>query len=70
MHIITDIEEAQRALDDMVADVTADMGEDAADAGFADLVRSAMIDCTHEVAVELQRRNLGFPLGDEEDTFR
>jgi len=53
------IEEAQMALRTAEMDVEADMGEDAVEAGFSDIVHSIAGLCSPEVGKELLRRNLG-----------
>lgn len=50
------IDEAFDALESAEEDVRADMGEDAVDAGYADIVEAIAFDCTPEVRAELMRR--------------
>jgi len=52
------IEEAQHALETAAHDVRADMGENALEAGWGDLVRTIGDCCPSAVALELERRNL------------
>lgn len=49
-------EEARVALETAVSDVSADMGEEAVDACWSDLVRHIADDCSTEVRSELLRR--------------
>lgn len=63
----TTYEAAKDALDEMYFDVEADMGQELADAGYADLVRSVARESTPDVARELMRCELGFPLDDDEE---
>lgn len=51
-------EEARTALETAVHDVEADLGKDAVDQGWRDLVMGIAADCTPDVADELIRRNL------------
>jgi hypothetical protein len=50
------IEEAMNALHTAEMDVAADMGEEAVEAGYSDLVHSIALLCSGEVADELFRR--------------
>jgi hypothetical protein len=50
------IDKALAALAVAEDDVRADMGEDAVDAGYADIVEAIAFDCTPIVRVELMRR--------------
>jgi hypothetical protein len=50
------IEKAFAALESAEEDVRADMGEDAVEAGYADIVEAVAWDCTSEVRAELMRR--------------
>lgn len=50
------IDKAMDALADAEHDVIADMGEEALDAGYADIVEAIAFDCTPEVRAELMRR--------------
>ena len=50
------IDKAFEALESAEQDVAADMGEDAVDAGYADIVEAIAWDCTPEVRAELMRR--------------
>ena len=50
------IEKAFAALELAEEDVRADMGEDAVEAGYADIVESVAWDCTPKVRAELMRR--------------
>ena len=52
------IEEAQSALRTAEMDVAADMGEEAVEAGYSDIVHAIASCCPAEVAEELIRRNL------------
>lgn len=52
------IEEAQQALAEAEMDVAMDMGEDAVEAGWSDIVHSVADSCPPDVAEELIRRNL------------
>ena len=52
----TTIEEAFLALQLAEADVAEDMGEDAVDAAYSDIVESVAIDCVPDVRAELMRR--------------
>lgn len=52
----TTIEQAFAALESAEADVAGDMGEDAVEAGYADIVESVAWWCTPEVRRELMRR--------------
>lgn len=55
--MITDIDEALRRVDQAEEDCTADMGEEAVEAGgWVELTRSVMLDCTPDVAAEVARR--------------
>lgn len=69
MQTHTTYESAKEALDEMYFDVEADMGQELADAGYADMVREISRESTPEVARELMRRELGFPLDDSEDEW-
>ncbi len=51
----TTIEQAQKALAKAEADVAADMGEEAVDAGWSDVVDMVAQDCTPAVRAELRR---------------
>ena len=55
---ITTYEEARMTLEETVQCVQEDAGEDAAEAGYFDLVHTVAERCTHAVADELIRRNL------------
>ncbi len=48
-------EQANEALDAAISDVTADMGEDAVDECWGDIVDSVVHDCTPAVRAELRR---------------
>lgn len=50
------IEKAFAALESAEEDVRGDMGDDAVEAGYADIVESIAFDCTPEVRAELMRR--------------
>lgn len=50
------IDKAFAALESAEEDVRADMGEEAVDAGYADIVEAIGFDCTPEVRAELMRR--------------
>jgi len=50
------IEKAFAALELAEEDVRADMGEEAVEAGYADIVEAIAFDCTPEVRAELMRR--------------
>jgi hypothetical protein len=54
----TTYEDARQALADAEADVAGDMGQEAVEAGWGDLVHAVAGDCTPDVAAELLRRNL------------
>ena len=54
----TTIDAAEAALKTAEADVLADMGEDAVEAGWYDIVQSVAFECTPEVARELRRTRL------------
>ena len=56
----TTLEAARAGLADMVEDVRGDMGEEAVEAGYSDLVVAAAYDCTDAVALELCRTELGW----------
>lgn len=51
----TTLEDALQHLDDACEDVRADMGEEAVDAGYADIVEAVAYDCTPAVRRELMR---------------
>lgn len=55
--MISTIEEAMNELSTMEQDVLADMGEEAVEAGWSDLVHTLAERCTDDVAQELLRRN-------------
>lgn len=55
MHTYDTIEKAQEALRLAEADILADMGEEAVEAGWGDIVRCVTIECTPAVAAELLR---------------
>lgn len=50
------IEEAREMLNGMILDVQADMGEEAVEAGYRDIVHACCDWCSPEVADELLRR--------------
>jgi hypothetical protein len=55
----TDYDAAIEALRSMERDVEADMGEDAVEAGFYDLVHAVAMDCSPVVKKEILRTQLG-----------
>jgi len=54
--MITTIEEAKQDLQTAIMDVEADMGEEAVEAGYHDIVRNVGDRCTPEIKAELFRR--------------
>ena len=59
MPIYRTYDQADEALRAMEADVEADMGPEAVEAGFYDLVQSVALECAPAVKAELLRRELG-----------
>ena len=59
----TTYDAAEAALRAMERDVEADMGPEAVEAGFYDLVHSVALDCSPEVKKELLRCELGEGVG-------
>lgn len=53
-------EQARAALRDAEADVIGDMGEEALEDGYGDIVSAVAWNCTPEVALELFRTTLGY----------
>ena len=60
--MIATIEQARMTLQEMEMDVRSDMGEDAVEAGWSDIVHACADQCTPEVARELLYNN-GFGPG-------
>lgn len=57
-YVYTTYEEAAEALGTAELDVKGDLGEEALEAGYADIVNSIASMCSPEVAAELRRRKL------------
>lgn len=60
MIYITDYDTAFNALQDSISDVRADMGDEAVDEGYADIVEAVAWNCDDATARELFRAELGY----------